>query len=177
MVRGPGQVASDHNWLVILSRPGCTEGLTVVTVAPLFSKGTSQVSRRSEVGNHKRRTFNTRLSTGTSAGTFACATCLKEIEPRQVRKTNRTGILYQIRQKSPKIGPDVWNPGPRGFRLIQSRCTFYFMSEHWYLSKFRNRTGVLRSTLKCADTFWARGLSHSEETTTTTTHWAHFRTC
>ena len=33
-----------------------------------------QVSRRSEVGNTKRRSLNTRLSSGTSAGTFAvCA--------------------------------------------------------------------------------------------------------
>ena len=34
-------------------------------------EGMSQVSRRSEVGDHKRRTLNTRLSSGTSAGTFA----------------------------------------------------------------------------------------------------------
>jgi len=34
-------------------------------------KGMSQVSRWSEVGNHKRRTPNTQLSSGTSAGTFA----------------------------------------------------------------------------------------------------------
>jgi len=31
----------------------------------------SQVSRRSEVINHKQRTLNTRLSSDTSAGTFA----------------------------------------------------------------------------------------------------------
>jgi len=31
----------------------------------------SQVVRQLEVGNHKRRTLNTRLSFGTSAGTFA----------------------------------------------------------------------------------------------------------
>jgi len=34
-------------------------------------EGMSQVSRRSEVGNHKRRTLITRLSSGTSARTFA----------------------------------------------------------------------------------------------------------
>ena len=34
-------------------------------------EGVSQVSRRSEVGNTKRRSLNTRLSSGTSAGTFA----------------------------------------------------------------------------------------------------------
>ena len=34
-------------------------------------EGISQVSRRSEVGNTKRRSLNTRLSSGTSAGTFS----------------------------------------------------------------------------------------------------------
>ena len=34
-------------------------------------EGTSQVWRRWEVGNTKRRSLNTRLSSGTSAGTFA----------------------------------------------------------------------------------------------------------
>jgi len=32
----------------------------------------SQVSKRLEVGNHKWRTLDTRLTSGTSAGTFAC---------------------------------------------------------------------------------------------------------
>jgi len=35
------------------------------------AEGISQVSRRSEVGNTKRRSLITRLSSGTSAGTFA----------------------------------------------------------------------------------------------------------
>ena len=56
MVRG--QVASDHGWL----------GYCLDRFVP---EGISQVSRRSEVGNTKRRSFNTRLSSGTSAGTFA----------------------------------------------------------------------------------------------------------
>jgi len=34
-------------------------------------EGMSQVARQLEFGNHKRRTLNTRLSSGTSAGTFA----------------------------------------------------------------------------------------------------------
>ena len=34
-------------------------------------EGMSQVARQLEVVNHKRRTLNTRLSSGTSAGTFA----------------------------------------------------------------------------------------------------------
>jgi len=37
----------------------------------VVSEGMSQVSRRLEVGDHKRRTLNTRLSSGTSAGIFA----------------------------------------------------------------------------------------------------------
>jgi len=52
-----GQVASDHGWLVELSRP--------------VRSGGDKLSRRSEVGNTKRRSLNTRLSSGTSAGTFA----------------------------------------------------------------------------------------------------------
>jgi len=38
----------------------------------VLPEGMSQVLRRLEVGNHKRRTLNTRLSSGTSAGTFTC---------------------------------------------------------------------------------------------------------
>ena len=34
-------------------------------------EGMSQVARQLEVGNHTRRTLHTRLSSGTSAGTFA----------------------------------------------------------------------------------------------------------
>ena len=52
-----GQVASNHGWLVTLSRP--------------VRSGGDKVSRQSEVGNTKRRSLNTRLSSGTSAGTFA----------------------------------------------------------------------------------------------------------
>jgi len=37
-------------------------------------KEMSQVARQLEVGNHKRRTLNTRLFSGTSAGTFAVST-------------------------------------------------------------------------------------------------------
>jgi len=60
----------------------------------------SQVWRRSEVGKHKQRSLNTRLSSGTSAGTFACPRGLTaNAEAKQVRKTNRTDILYQIGKK------------------------------------------------------------------------------
>ena len=41
--------------------------------------GVSQGFRRSEVGNHERCTLNTRLSSSTSAGTFACLRGLTEM--------------------------------------------------------------------------------------------------
>ena len=63
-------------------------------------EGMSQVSRRSEVGNHKRRSLNTRVSSGTSAGSSLVPRGLTEnAEAKQVRKTNRTDILYQIAKK------------------------------------------------------------------------------
>jgi len=54
-----GHVASDHGWLVILSRPGRSGG---------DEPGVEAI--RGCV--HKQRALNTRLSSGTSAGTFAC---------------------------------------------------------------------------------------------------------
>ena len=69
-------------------------------------EGRCQVSRRPEVGNHKRRTLNTQLSSGTSAGAFACpAGPLWNYLSKHVRKTNWTGILCKIQKKGPKIGP------------------------------------------------------------------------
>jgi len=53
-----GHVASDHGWFVILSRPGCSGG---------DEPGVEVIG----VCVHKRRALNTRLSSGTSAGTFA----------------------------------------------------------------------------------------------------------
>jgi len=55
-----GQVASEHGWLVVFSRKGRSGG-----------DEPGGLARQLEVGNHKRRTLNTRLSSGTSAGTFA----------------------------------------------------------------------------------------------------------
>ena len=52
------QVASDQSWLVMLSRPGRSGG---------DEPGFIVI----EVGNHERRTLNIRLSSGTSAGSFA----------------------------------------------------------------------------------------------------------
>ena len=53
------QVASNHGWLVILSRPGRSGG---------DEQGVEAIGGCV----HKRRALNTRLSSGTSAGTFAC---------------------------------------------------------------------------------------------------------
>ena len=68
-------------------------------------KGTSQVSRRSKVGNHKQRTLDTLLSSssGTSAGTFACpAGPYINTVPKQARKTNLTCFLYQFKRRGRK---------------------------------------------------------------------------
>jgi len=35
------------------------------------------------------------------------------VEAKQARKTNRTGILYQIQKKGPNIDPHVSNPKSR----------------------------------------------------------------
>ena len=49
----------------------------------------SQVARQLEVGNHKRRTLNTQLSSGTSEGTFAVSAGPYVITvPKQERKAN-----------------------------------------------------------------------------------------
>jgi len=71
-----------------------------------------------EVGNHKRRTLNTRLSSGTSAGTFACPRGLTEIaQAKQVRKTNQTIILYPIKKR---VGKSIFT-----FRT-QNLVNFFF---------------------------------------------------
>jgi len=62
----------------------------------------SQVSRRWEVGNHKRRSLNTRLSSGTSTGTSHVPRGFllqKMLRRSRYEKTNRTDILYQIGKK------------------------------------------------------------------------------
>jgi len=87
----------------------------------VVSEAMSQVSRRSEVGNHKWRTLNTRLSSALLQELSHIQRDLQEIiDPKQVRKTNRTGILYRIQKKRSKIGPHVSNPRSRwvcfGFR-------------------------------------------------------------
>jgi len=64
-------------------------------------EGMSQVSRRSEVGNHKRRSLNTRLSSGTSAtsaGTFACPRALQKML-RRGRYEKRTEHIFCTRSE------------------------------------------------------------------------------
>jgi len=65
----------------------------------VIPEGRSHVSRRSEVGNHNRRTLN--LAPGCLLAHLRELSHvlggLKEIiGSKQVRKTKRTGILYQI---------------------------------------------------------------------------------
>jgi len=63
-------------------------------------EGITQVSSRSEVGNTKRRSLNTRLSSGTSEGTFAVSAGPTEIiVPKQVRKTNLDMFLVPFQKK------------------------------------------------------------------------------
>jgi len=60
----------------------------------VVSEGTSQVSRRSEVGNHKQRTLDTQLS----SGTFLLLALLRKFVPglEEINDPKWTGILYQI---------------------------------------------------------------------------------
>ena len=64
-----GQIASDHCWRVILSRPGRSGGVETGL------KGL-------EVGNHKRCTLNTRLSSGTSEHTSSSS---RNVPGRMIR--------------------------------------------------------------------------------------------
>ena len=82
---------------MILSRSGRSEGM-------------SQVSRRLEVGNHKQRSLNNWLSSGTSAGTFACPAgpyrkCWGEADTKN--ESNR--YFLPDRKNGPKIDPYVSN--------------------------------------------------------------------
>ena len=64
----------------------------------------------------KRRSLNTRLSSGTSAGTLQCPQALTEIiMPKQVRKTNRDMFLVPFQKKGWKIDHHVSNLRTRGF--------------------------------------------------------------
>jgi len=69
-----------------------------------------QVSRRLEVGNHKRRTLNTQLSSGTSAGTFACPAGPYRNCKGEVGTENEPNWYFEPDpEKGPKIDPHVLN--------------------------------------------------------------------
>ena len=73
-------------------------------------EGMSQVSSRSEVGNHKRRSLNTRLSSGTSAGTFACpAGPLQKMLREAGTKNEPNRYFVPDRKNRPKIDPHISN--------------------------------------------------------------------
>jgi len=79
-------------------------------------EGMSQVLRRLEVGNHKRRTLNTRLSSGTSAGTFACpAGPYRNCKGEAGTKNEPNWYFVLDQKKGPKIDPDVSNLRSREF--------------------------------------------------------------
>jgi len=83
-------------------------------------EGISQVSRRPEVGNHKERTLDSRLSSGTSARTFAVSTgryVNYRDQAEAVPKMNLTCFLYQIKKNGWKIDPHVSNLRSREFLL------------------------------------------------------------
>ena len=75
-----------------------------------FPEGTSQISRRSEVGNHKQHTLNTRPSSGTSVGTFACPVRPWRNYWAEIGTKNiQDGYFVPDPKKSLIIGPDVSN--------------------------------------------------------------------
>jgi len=83
-----GHVASDHGWHVTLSRPG-RSGEDEPGVEAI----------RSCV--HKRRALNTRLSSGTSVGTFACPEGpYRKCRGEAGTKNDQRGILYQLKKRS-----------------------------------------------------------------------------
>jgi len=68
------------------------------------------VSRQLEVGNHKQRTLNTRLPSGTSAGTFACpAGAYKNCRGEAGTKHDPNLYFVLNQKKDPKINPHVSN--------------------------------------------------------------------
>jgi len=105
-------------------------------------EGMSQVSRRSEVGNHKRSSLSTRLSSGTSAGTFACpAGPYRKCWGEAGTKNESNRCFVPDRENGPKID----------FRRIDFRKI-----DH-HVSNLRTRGFFFkgfRSTLKQRADFW-----------------------
>jgi len=69
----------------VLSLPACVFG-KINCLDRVVPERMSQVWRRSEVGNHERRSLDTRLSSGTSTNTSANTSCRSQNEPgRMIR--------------------------------------------------------------------------------------------
>jgi len=127
-------------------------------------EGISQVSRRSEVGNIKRRSLNTRLSSGTSAGTFAVSAgpyrnyhvkpgtknepwhafgtiSKKGLENRSSRFEPRNSCLSFSRFVSVSVQfsfifKSDWGPEPQDARpLAASQCGSLY-PDHFVLTRF-----------------------------------------
>jgi len=65
---------------------------------------------------HKQRTLNTRLSSGTSAGTFAVsAGPYRNYQAEAGTKNDFDTFFVPVQKKNPKIDPHVSNPGSRKF--------------------------------------------------------------
>jgi len=92
-----GHVASDYGWLVILSRPG--------------RSGEDEPGVEMIGGCvHKRRTLNTRLSSGTSAGTFAVsAGSYRNYRNEAGSKIEPDTYFVPVQKKGWKIDPHVSN--------------------------------------------------------------------
>ena len=105
-----GHVASDHGWLVILSRPG--------------RSGEDEPGVEAIGGCvHKRRALNTRLSSCTSAGTFACPAgpyrkCIRETVTRNEPKWYLYQFKKSVPSRSSRFEPKIslisfsWGSGP-----------------------------------------------------------------
>jgi len=75
-------------------------------------EGISQVLRRSEVGNYKRRTLKTRLSSGTCAGSFVVsAGPYVNYRAEAGTKNEPDTFFVPVQKKGWKIDPHVSNLG------------------------------------------------------------------
>jgi len=96
------------------------------------------VSRQLEFRNNRRRTLNTRLSSGTSAGTFACpAGPYRNCRGEASRKNDQNLYFVPNEKKDPKIDPHVSNLKSREF-------LFWRVQVHPYASR-RTRFAPVKS--------------------------------